>query len=89
MGAGMQFWAMSRLFRSRTVPKVQGIETLKCVEFIGINGLAVRLQKPFYEATFKKQIKRLQKINIFVEPAYKLLPTLGRSANLNEPGAPR
>ena len=51
---------------------------------------------PFYEATFshnpkvdKSQIEIVFGINIFAEHFLSLLPTLGRSANLNEPWAPR
>ena len=51
---------------------------------------------PLYEATFSQnskveqsQIEIVVGISIFVEHVLSLLPTLGGSANLNEPQAPR
>ena len=57
----------------------------------------MRLQKLFYEVTFVSQILTVDKgkieilvsISVFVEDSKSLLPTLGRSANLSEPWAPR
>ena len=71
--------------------------TSKRVEVTGINRWAVRLQKLFYEVTFffskfqssTSNIEILVGVNVFVEHSKSLLPTLGRSANLNEPWAPR
>ena len=72
-----------------------GILTVKHVDSTGINRLAVRLQKLFYEVTFsqnskvdKSKIEILVGISIFVE-ASKSLRRLGAqriSANLGPPG---
>ena len=69
----------------------------KRVEFNGINSLAVRLQKLYFMKSHFSQNFKIQKrkieilvgIRIFVEASKSLLPTLGRSANLSEPWAPR
>ena len=66
------------------------------VDNIGINRLAVRLQKlHFMNLLFSQnskveqsKIEILDGMSIFAEHVLSLLPTLGRSAILNEPWAP-
>ena len=63
----------------------------------GENRLAVRLQKLFFMKLLSVKIQKLKKtqieiivgISVFVEDSKSLLPSLGRSANLSEPWAPR
>ena len=67
------------------------------VDSIGINRLAVRLQTLHFmkslfvniQSFLKSKMEILVGISVFVEASNSLLPTLGRSANLSEPWAPR
>ena len=66
----------------------------KHVDSTGLNRLAVRLQKLHFMKPLFLKIQKLKKvksvgISICVAAFKSLLPTLGRSANLSEPWAPR
>ena len=69
----------------------------KRVDSTGLNRLVVRLQKLYFMKSLfsqnskveKGKIKILVGVSVFVEDSKSLLPTLGRSANLSEPWAPR
>ena len=95
--AGMPFLAINLLSTSCRGEIPLGIDTSKDVDSTGINCLAVRLQKlHFMKPLFsqnskvsKSKIQILIGISVFVEDSKSLLPTLGRSANLSEPWAPR
>ena len=93
----MLFLAINLWFRSRRAALLDGKATVKRVDFTGINRLAVRLQKLHFMKSLFSQNSKVEKlkiqilvgISIFVEDSKSLLPTLGRSANLSKPWAPR
>ena len=93
----MQFSAVSQLFRSRREELSGTLQTVRHVDSTGINRLAVRRQHVHFMKSLFLKIQKLQKrkieiivgISVFVEGSKSLLPTLGRSANLNEPRVPR
>ena len=48
--------------RSNTYDQVEGIETVTRVDFTGVNGLAVRLQKLHFITSLFVKIQKLKKV---------------------------